>query len=273
MDHLATNNSSLSIVTCPVCHRAITVYMDTGMDVEMKCPLCKKRYLFEKVVTGLPPMIEFADESDDSSSNISLAPEKKKFSFDEIPAPAPIRRPGSKGRRGGSESRGTSKSGSGKSDSSSRSSSSRSSGSRSGSKNSRSSSSRSKAFSKSNPVRETILFIIGGLLALPVGQLIIWWAIGKDPLSLGPMTSNVAPFAVPAQFHAKEEAEDGELVDETAAAGDNDSGLPESQLGKKKPELTFPKMEKKPLLDINVVVPDDSSGLIDNSSDKKTKDK
>ena len=185
MDQIFTNNTSLSIVTCPKCHRAITVYMDTGPDTEVICPLCNQRFEFQAVIEGLPPMIKLASEVDESSGELQLKEEPTKFSFDEVPAPPAPRKSTSDKRR--------SRSGSDRARSDRR---------------KRSEKKRKKAFSKSNPFRETILFVVGGLMALPVGQLIIWWAIGKDPLNLGPSVSSVAGFIVPEKFHAQSEEEE-----------------------------------------------------------------
>ncbi len=209
MDQIFVNNTSLSIVTCPKCHRAITVYMDTGADTEMVCPLCHQRYEFQAVIDGLPPMIKLAAEVDDSSE-LKLKEEPTKFSFDEVPAPPAPRKSTSEKRRSSSSSSGSSRS---KSE-----------------RRKRSEKKRKKAFRKSNPLRETILFVIGGLMALPVGQLIIWWAIGKDPLNLGPKISNVAGFAVPAKFHAKPTTKDDNSSDDESKNDGKEKQLPDSPL-------------------------------------------
>lgn len=39
--------------------------------------------------------------------------------------------------------------------------------------------------------------VLGGLLALPVAQLIIWWVLAVDPLQLAPSVAKVVPFVVP----------------------------------------------------------------------------
>ena len=207
MDRIVVNNSSLSIVTCPVCHRAISVYMDTGMDTVMKCPLCRKQYPFEKVLDGLPPMLEIAEDSD----IVETRPrEAKKFNFDEIPAPAPIRRPG----RNGSHKPGSQPAPDARPTEVRR--------------PSRRRSSTSTEFTRSNPIRETVLFIVGGLMALPVGQLVIWWGIGNDPLSLGPTVSEVFPAVVPEKFRSapSEEPADEDTEDESGGT----SLLPRSPL-------------------------------------------
>ena len=211
MDQIFVNNTSLSIVTCPKCHRAITVYMDTGPDTEMVCPLCNQRFEFQAVIDGLPPMLKLASELDESSDELKLKEEPKKFSFDEVPAPPSPRKSTAKKRRSKSSS------------------SSSSSGRDQSERRKKSDKKRKKAFRKSNPFRETILFVVGGLMALPVGQLIIWWAIGKDPLNLGPKISNIAAFAVPEKFHAKETPDD-ESNEVNVSDAEKEKELPESPL-------------------------------------------
>jgi hypothetical protein len=53
---------------------------------------------------------------------------------------------------------------------------------------------------------EFIKIVLGGLLAFPVAQLILWWVFGRDPLQLGKPTSRYLPYAVPAKFRALDES-------------------------------------------------------------------
>jgi hypothetical protein len=52
-----------------------------------------------------------------------------------------------------------------------------------------------------------IKVILGGLLALPVTQAILWWGFHRDPLDLGPSVASIAPFAVPYGFRGLPELE------------------------------------------------------------------
>ena len=198
MEQIVTNNSSLSIVTCPVCHRAITVFMDTGPDTEMRCPLCNSTFKFQAVLEGLPPMLQIASESSAPVLVPESDSEEKKFSFDEVPAPpAPKRSSRSKRRKSNSPAN-------------------------SEARRQRSERKRRAAFKRSSPLRETILFVLGGLMALPVGQLIIWWVIGKDPLKFGPPVSRVAAVVVPNKFRdpeLKKDKEDDEQDSENTGNG------------------------------------------------------
>lgn len=53
-------------------------------------------------------------------------------------------------------------------------------------------------FSDSNrSAVEIVKMILGGLMALPVAQIVIWWGLGQDPLKLGPTVGAKMPALVP----------------------------------------------------------------------------
>lgn len=45
--------------------------------------------------------------------------------------------------------------------------------------------------------------VLGGLMAFPVAQLIIWWGFAKDPFYLGPKVASAVPFVVPRPFRGE----------------------------------------------------------------------
>lgn len=45
--------------------------------------------------------------------------------------------------------------------------------------------------------------VLGGLIAAPLAQLIIWWAIGKDPVKIAPMLPDALAFLAPANLRDK----------------------------------------------------------------------
>ena len=61
---------------------------------------------------------------------------------------------------------------------------------------------------------EVIKIIFGGLLALPLAQLILWWGFQKDPLQLAEPISKVIPFIVPQKMQAKPEIESFDTEEE-----------------------------------------------------------
>lgn len=58
-----------------------------------------------------------------------------------------------------------------------------------------------------NSAVEAIKVVMGGLLAIPIAYLVVFWLFKQDPLDLGPKIGNVAPFLVPEQFHGDPEAD------------------------------------------------------------------
>ena len=51
---------------------------------------------------------------------------------------------------------------------------------------------------------EIIKIAIGGLLAFPIAYLMVLWFFGQDPLQIGPVIGNIAPFVVPAELRGPE---------------------------------------------------------------------
>ncbi len=62
--------------------------------------------------------------------------------------------------------------------------------------------------------KEMIKIIFGGLIALPLAQLILWWGFQKDPLQLAEPISKVIPFIVPPKMKAKPEIESFDTEEE-----------------------------------------------------------
>jgi hypothetical protein len=54
-----------------------------------------------------------------------------------------------------------------------------------------------------SPLRPIIQVVLGGLLAIPIAILIIWYGLGTDPFDLGPSVAQVAPWAVPQEFRGQ----------------------------------------------------------------------
>ena len=48
-----------------------------------------------------------------------------------------------------------------------------------------------------NPISTMIKVVLGGLMAAPLAQLILWWAFSKDPVKMGPKVSPYIPWIVP----------------------------------------------------------------------------
>lgn len=64
-----------------------------------------------------------------------------------------------------------------------------------------------KSKEKASPLVEVVKIALGALLAIPIAYLLVFWVFRLDPLQVGPPVSKVAPFLVPAEFHAEVEPE------------------------------------------------------------------
>jgi LSD1 subclass zinc finger protein len=53
---------------------------------------------------------------------------------------------------------------------------------------------------KSNPIGTLVSIVGGGVAAIPISILLMWYALGKDPLAAGPMVASFAPWIVPEKF-------------------------------------------------------------------------
>ncbi len=87
---------------------------------------------------------------------------------------------------------------------------------------SNSSSSQSRRQPETNAGKEFFKIILGGLLALPIAQLLLWWALNLDPLGLSAATHKVVPFVVPPKLRPAE-------VIETDDEPKSKPGMPPSQ--------------------------------------------
>lgn len=52
----------------------------------------------------------------------------------------------------------------------------------------------------SSPITAMVQVILGGFLALPIAQLLIWHVLGKDPFELAPKVASAVPWIVPEKF-------------------------------------------------------------------------
>lgn len=100
-----------------------------------------------------------------------------------------------------------------------------------------------------NMMLEGVKIILGGVMALPISQLILWWAAGKDPFDLGPVIANNVPqiaFVVPEKLRkgaTVKKPSNGATADTgTKPPARNDSrpaGLPKLD-NNEMPKLEFP---------------------------------
>jgi len=98
----------------------------------------------------------------------------------------------------------------------------------SSSSRSRSSRSRKKSKKKASPFVEFLKIILGGILALPIAQLVLWWGFSLDPLKLAPAVYEYAAVLVPPTLRPAEDvSEDADdiLIDMPDGQKLNDQGM------------------------------------------------
>ncbi len=68
---------------------------------------------------------------------------------------------------------------------------------------------------KRSPHVEFMMIAFGGLMSLPVAQLMIWWILGSDPIGIAPEVSKVVPIVVPSDLREAEPAETDSVTKST----------------------------------------------------------
>jgi hypothetical protein len=114
---------------------------------------------------------------------------------------------------------------------------------------SRSSSKSRRGHREPNAVVELVKIVLGGLLAIPIAYLLVFWIFKQDPLNVGPSLGNVVPFLVPAEFR-----------DDTDADPDEDANKTNRKTGSKKTEEKNPLDLPIPDVDPDLVEPDGREG-------------
>ena len=110
---------------------------------------------------------------------------------------------------------------------------------------------RPRARKKSSPIGTLVSVFGGGLAAFPISILLMWYALGKDPLDAGPAVAKLVPWIVPERFHGGLSGRMGKFpsIPTTSSSSEVDQSEPGRlpQIGGKKrvpqrsdAELTFP---------------------------------
>ncbi len=83
---------------------------------------------------------------------------------------------------------------------------------------------------KSNPIGTLLSIMGGGAAAIPISILLMWYALGKDPLTAGPIVANFVPWIVPEKFQGGRLSKTENLPEMPPMVGpgfsDIDSGAP-----------------------------------------------
>lgn len=169
----------MTVTECPRCREKVTLPMGGGESSRVRCPLCQEEYALGDVWQTLPPRLQLIDEEGYADSHIGydLAPETEPSSasskpgFDFEERPAPVAQAPTQTSAGG----------------------------------------RGRGRRQKHPGWEFAKIVAGGLLAIPVSQLILWWLPGdwrRDPFKLGPVVGKAIPWIVPKSLRDPEDDSD-----------------------------------------------------------------
>ena len=188
-----------SPLPCPKCAKLFRLPDGFTTSHALACPHCEEQVTGQQIMEAMAPTAKMVS-APTATAQSGARPTR---SFDEqdfvIPKPlkTAVRRRRSLPERVGSDS--------GDEKESSSSQRSRSSSSSSSSRSRKGKSSKKKEVST---VGEIFKIALGGLLALPIAQVVIWWLFAADPLSLAEPTSKFASFLVPPKLQPPAKIED-----------------------------------------------------------------
>jgi len=57
-----------------------------------------------------------------------------------------------------------------------------------------------KGKAKRSALKEVVSVVMGGLAAIPIAQVVIWWGMQRDPFEVGPPVGRYVPWVVPQEF-------------------------------------------------------------------------
>jgi len=227
----------MTIATCPRCQDEVTIPQGAGEESRVACPLCREEFLLIEVMQELPPALILLDgpvtteTSDEETSNEDASDEDaadEDASDDSATETVKIEiseaEPGDE-----VDSADTSESESDDESDSEDSSEAVGSFNFGDSMESPATGSssirpiRGPSRKSENPMWTMIKVVLGGMLAIPLAQLILWWLPGswsRDPMKMGPKASQYAPFLVPKQYHdSKDGKSQSQVLDEVAPGG------------------------------------------------------
>ncbi len=191
----------MTVSTCPSCHESVTVPVEAQPDSIVRCPLCQEEFQLKEFLSQLPPPLIVLSPTGEplseaggmkmerASSSSGVFPQVAESTADDnVPAFDFV--PGSAPTE----------------------------------ENSGVDTSYAPPRRQKNSTIEIAKIVAGGLLALPLAQLILWWLPGewqRDPLQIGPDVGRVLPWVVPANFRP------GDTAASSTAAADRTSIAPE----------------------------------------------
>lgn len=158
----------MTIATCPACHEEVRVPPQASDQATVECPWCGNQGELGELLKASPPLLLVVnDPGGGSAANMPFTIETGEradtphFDFEERDAPQA--QPVSAVTPSVA-------------------------------------SRRPRPQPKGGGIISAVAVIFGGLCALPLAQLCLWWIFSRDPIDLGPKVSPYAAFLVPAQF-------------------------------------------------------------------------
>ena len=196
-----SNNAEFRIENCTACQEEIRLPINIKPTAKIECPICKKRFSLAEI-DGPPVATVIEDEEDSDQSNDDLSVphvdrivvEKSGEDVWEATSVPSYEKTTARGRGKTQEGFAPVNTDQPSTRSKSR----------------LKSEKRRKENIKGNKKKDFLKVIIGGILAIPVSQLVLWWLFSTDPLSVAPSVSKFAPFVVPAKLRPVEEEDENE---------------------------------------------------------------
>ncbi|MED5576521.1 MAG: hypothetical protein VX757_03375 [Planctomycetota bacterium] len=188
----------MTIANCPSCQEEVRVPGSTSEQATLECPWCGYQAVMTEFLKSSPPLLLVVNDpavSDDRGLAFAIETEKPedtpRFEFEERDAPQI--EPMSEVTPAVV-------------------------------------SRRPRPQPKGGGLISAAAIIFGGLCALPLAQLCLWWIFGRDPIEIGPKVPSYAAFLVPSKFRSNLENAPVEpmLPNSSGRGADSGTGLPES---------------------------------------------
>ncbi len=186
MDNASGSARKAAPVNCPQCKGLFRLPEGVSGSSVIVCPMCQCDLAIGDLLDSIP-VAEISSESDvrvvSQARSAGMRETASKYEFDEraFTIPKPLKTAERSRRRSHPSRRG--------------------------------SSSKTEPFTpkKAGP-GEWFKVLLGGVLALPVAQLILWWVFGVDPLQMAPRVLPYAPALVPPVMRPAQQPDDREEV-------------------------------------------------------------
>ncbi len=189
MNEESGSRSKAIPLNCPECKGLFRIETNVSADAAVVCPHCDAELNIERLLDDLPVANVTAASRHESPPPIvstdKPASNRPSIAFDDqaftIPKPLKTTRRSHSHSHSPRSSSNTSRTGN-------------------------SSNVRSESFRKSgSALPDLVKIVLGGLMALPIAQLILWWVFALDPLGLAAPVASKVPLIVPPAWRPADE--------------------------------------------------------------------